>query len=137
MAPPTASATAAAAGAWQTYRNAQASYRIAYPPDWTVSERSGEDGSFITAFIPPGAGPGITVAVQSGGPPAIEPPENDTRRCERVVVARLTGTRCFNTTTAMTSTTLVGKGKTYIIATTGKGLEDSLYQRLLDSFAPI
>ncbi len=134
---PPASATASVAGAWPTYRNAQGGYRIAYPPDWTVSARSSEDGAIVTAFAPPGAGPGITVAVQAGAPPSIEPPENDTRRCARVVVASLTGTRCSNTTTATTSTTLAGKGKTYIIATTGKGLDDSLYQRFLDSFAPV
>jgi hypothetical protein len=87
--------------------------------------------------LPADAGPGITVAVQAGGPPAIELPETDTRRCERVVVARLTGTRCFDTATSTTSTTLIGKGKTYIIATTAEGLDDSLYQRLLDSFAPL
>ena len=133
---PPAAATTAVAGAWPTYHNQQAGFQIAYPPDWAVSERGGEDGAFITAFMPPDAGPGITVAVQAGAPPSIEPSENDTRRCERVVVARLTGTRCFDTATATISTTLAGKGKTYIIATTGKGLDDSLYQRLLDSFAP-
>jgi hypothetical protein len=127
----------AAAGAWQTYSDAQAGYHIAYPPDWTASQLLDEAGASITAFLPADAGPGVTVAVQLGGPPGIEPPEHATRRCERVVVAGLTGTRCFDTATSTTSTTLIGKGKIYIIATTDKGLDDGLYQRMLDSFTPV
>jgi hypothetical protein len=119
------------------YQNVQAGYRIAYPPGWAVSERSDEGGAIITAFAPPDGGPGIIVAVQAGGPPSIEPSESDTRRCERVVVARLIGTRCVDTNTATFSTTLAGKGKTYVVATTGNGLDVSLYQRLLDGFAPV
>jgi hypothetical protein len=134
---PPANTTAPVAGAWQTYRNAQAGFRIDYPSNWVVSELLDEAGASITAFMPAGGGPGISVAVQVGGPPAIEPPEQETRRCERVVIARLTGTRCLNMATSTISTTLVGKDRTYIIATTDKGIDGSLYQHMLDSFVPI
>jgi hypothetical protein len=54
--------------------------------------------------------------------------------CTRVVVGRLTGTRCVDADKGTIATTLAGKGRTYIIATTGKGVDQQLYQRVLDSF---
>src|SRR5439155_10521390 len=35
-----------------------------------------------------------------------------------------------------TSTTFVGEGRTYTIATSGKGMDQNIYQHVLDSFAP-
>jgi hypothetical protein len=123
------------AGGWQSYGNAQAGYGIAYPPDWAASEQSNED-AFITTFTPSSGGPGVKVVVQAGDPPAIRQPEASTRICERAVVGRLTGTRCFDSATDITSTALAGNGRTYIISTTGKGVENQVYQRFLDTFTP-
>jgi hypothetical protein len=131
-----ANTTAPVAGVWQTYRNDQAGFRIDYPPDWITSEQVSETGAFFTAFTPASGGPGITVVAQAGDPPIIVPSETSDRRCERVVVGGLNGTRCFDPGSSILSATLAGKGRTYVIATTGSGVAETLYQRCLDSFAP-
>jgi hypothetical protein len=128
--------TAPVAGAWQTYRNDLAGYRIDYPPDWTTSEEVSETGAFFTAFTPAGGGPGITVVAQAGDPPIIVPSEALDRRCERVVAGGLSGIQCFDPSSSVVSATLAGKGRTYVIATTGSGVAETLYQRFLDGFAP-
>jgi hypothetical protein len=135
VAPPAPTTPAGAAGGWQSHQSASAGFSIAYPPDWTASEHVSEDGASITQFTPAGGGPGVNVVVQAG-PPAVRQPETSSRICERVTAGRLFGTRCRDTGTGTIATTLVGTGRTFIIATTGKGVDEQLYQRFLDSFAP-
>ena len=126
-------ATASRADGWQIYRSAQAGWSIAYPADWTMAEQGGEDGPLI-ATARPASGAGITVVVQAGAPPAIRPSEKSNIICARVVVGRLTGTRCVDADKGTIATTVAGNGRTYIIATAGKGVDQQLYQRVLDSF---
>jgi hypothetical protein len=135
---PTATPTSPAVGAgnWQSYRNDQAGYHIAHPPGWTASEQPGDAGMFLTLFTPAGGGPGVSVTSQPGDPPIVAPSETSDRRCERVVAGGLSGVRCVDSNSSILSTTLAGKGRTYVIATTGGGVAEALYQRFLDSFAP-
>ena len=82
----------------------------------------------------PASGAGISVVVQAGGPPAIQPSEKANIICARVMVGRLSGNRCVDADNGTIATTLVGQGRTYVIATTGKGVYQQIYQRVLDSF---
>jgi hypothetical protein len=50
------------------------------------------------------------------------------------MVGALPGTRCFDTLSFTTATTLVGQGRAYVIATTGKHPDQTTYARLLRSF---
>ena len=136
VAVPTPVSDVAATGAWQTYRNDQAGYSVDYPADWTVSEQAGGDGSLMTTFAPPGGGAGVTVLVQAGEQYTDQSDILNTR-CQQVVIGGLSGTRCFDTISFSTSTTLVGEGKSYTIATSGKHMDTNIYQRFLDTFAII
>ncbi|MEO7910298.1 MAG: hypothetical protein ABIV47_11675 [Roseiflexaceae bacterium] len=132
-APAIPAATASRADGWQIYRSTQVGWSIAYPPDWTVGEQGGDDGPSMIS-LRPASGAGITVVVQAGAPPAIQPSEKSKIVCARVAVGRLTGTRCVDSSKGTIATTVAGKGRYYVIATTGKGVDVQLYQRILDSF---
>lgn len=127
--------TPSSAGGWPSYRNTQAGWSIAYPADWTIDQQGSEDSPFITT-LRPASGAGITIVVQAGAPPAIRQSEKSNIICARVVVGRLTGTRCVDADKGTIATTLAGKRQTYVIATTGKGVDEQIYQRVLDSFVP-
>ena len=99
-------------------------------------EQGSEDGALITAFTPSGGGLGIIVVVQVGELPSTEPSEVSNKRCQKITAGGLTGMRCFDTVALTISTILDGKGKIYTIATIGKHLDEQLYQRFLNSFAP-
>lgn len=122
--------------AWRTYRNEKAGYAVKYPSDWKVEEQTGTDDALMTTFRPTAGGAGITVSVQSG---EMDQGVSDipNTRCQQVKVGELSGTRCFDTLSFSTSTTLVGGGKTYTIAVFGKRLDRNIYQRFLESFRPI
>jgi hypothetical protein len=122
---------------WRTHRNEQAGYTVEYPSDWRVDEQTGTHGTVVaTTFRPTGGGAGITVSVQRGEMDQ-EVSDIPNTRCKQVTVGRLTGTRCFDTVSFSISTTLVGQGKTYTITAPSKGLDQKIYQRLLESFRPI
>lgn len=123
-----------ASGAWQTYRNKRAGYQVEHPADWTVGEQDGPAGAIVTTFTGP-AGMRIVVTVRPGA--SIPDGDVPNIRCEQVTVGGLKGTRCFDTISRSTSTTLVGQGKTYTIAGAGKRVDAAIYQRFLDSFAVV
>jgi len=123
-------------GTWHTYHNRHAGYRIDYPADWTVHEQAGGDGSLMTTFTSPGGGASITVLVRVGTEPP-GPFDIAHTRCQPVVIGRLAGMRCFDTIAFSTSTTLVGEGRSYTIVAASKHLAAHIYQRFLESFAPI
>jgi len=121
-------------GTWKTYQNTQAGYSAEYPADWTVSEQVGADGSIVTSFSPVNSGPGIMVLVQSGEFAGTGNSDIPNSRCEEVRVGGLTGMRCFDTINFATSTTVVANGKTFMIATLGKRVDESIYSRFLFGF---
>jgi hypothetical protein len=127
------SAPAASQG-WKTYRNEQAGYSVAYPPDWQAVEVPGARGEFITKFTPATGVVSIVIAVRPIDPDQKEPIDLPNTRCRPVTVGGLSGVRCFDTISLSGSTTVAGKGVQFIIATTGKRLDENLYQRFLDSF---
>jgi len=133
-APPTT--TQAPVASQQTYRNKQAGFSVDYPSDWTASEQATADGAFVTTFTPPDDRAAITVIVRRGEQ-APEPSDIPNTRCQPVSAAGLAGVRCFDTISLGTSTTLVGGGKTFTIATSSKRADQSVYQQILDSFTPI
>jgi hypothetical protein len=122
------------ADGWQLYRDEQAGFSIAFPPDWSASQSSAEAGNLVVAFGPAG-GAGIQVVVQPGNPPSVRQPEQSSLVCERATAGGLAGTRCVNTATGRITTTLAGKGRTFIIATVGKAVDEATYGRTVDSFA--
>lgn len=134
---PVHAAAADTGDSWLTHRNEQAGYTVEYPSDWKVDEQTDTDGTVVaTTFRPAGGGAGITVSVQSGemGQEVSDIPNT---RCKPVKVGGLSGTRCFDTVSFGISTTLVGEGKIYTITAASKGLNQKIYQRLLESFRPI
>jgi hypothetical protein len=96
-----------AAGAWQTYRNERAGYRVEHPADWTVSEQANADGSMVTTFSAAGGGPSIVVSSALGQ--ILSDNDLPNTRCEQVTIGGLPGTRCFDTINRSTSITLVGE----------------------------
>jgi hypothetical protein len=128
--------TPAPATGRQTYRSQPAGYSVAYPADWAPSEQATVDGAFVTTFTPTRGGAVITIIARPGEQ-APEPSDIPNTRCQHVTVGGLAGARCFDTIAFGTSTTLVGAGKTYIIATSGKRADQNVYQQILDSFTPI
>ena len=133
-APALAPTSVAASGVWQTYRNTQGGYTIDYPVAWSMDQRTGTDGALVTTFTPADGGAGIEVIVKTDEGNGAESADIPNTRCEPVTIHGLSGTRCFDTISFSISTTLVGRGKTYIIAASGKRLDQNIYQRLLDSF---
>ena len=128
-----ATSTVSETGAWKTYHNTQAGYSAEYPADWTVEEQAAADGSSVTTFSPADGSAGIMVMVQNGefGGGSSDIPNS---RCEEVRVGGLTGMRCFDTINFATSTTVVANGKTFMIATLGKRVDESIYSRFLSGF---
>jgi hypothetical protein len=134
---PTALPTAVrAADDWQTYRSAQAGYRVDYPAGWMASERSEADGRRVTTFQPVAGGVGITVIAQPGGT-AADNADLPNTRCQPVSVGGLSGTRCFDTIAMTTTTILMSQNTTFLIVAPGRRLDQQIYQRFLESFRPI
>lgn len=122
---------------WPTYRNDPADYTVQYPPTWTVDERADPDGSFSTTFSPPSGGTGIevrVVAVEAAGVEGFDLPNT---RCQPVTIGGLSGTRCLDTISFITSTTLFGPDRAYIISSSDKPAGRTVYEGLLQSFAPL
>jgi hypothetical protein len=126
--------TATETGGWKTYHSEQSGFRAEYPTDWIVSEQTSSDGSNVTTFSSIDGGAGIMVLVQSGefgGTGSLDLPNT---RCEEVTVGGITGTRCFDTLSFSTSTSVVSQGKTYIITSISKRLDAMIYNSFLASF---
>ncbi len=137
----TATSTFAAApgtAAWKTYRNDRAGYLVDYPAGWKITNRIESNGADVTTFTPPDSnndGLQLTVTAQNESFGAGEIPDMPNTRCQPVTVGKLSGTRCFDTIAFSTTTTFVGKGKVYILAGSGKRLDQNIYQHFLNSFA--
>lgn len=125
--------TANTSAAWQSYGNARAGYTVEYPAGWTVNERAGAGGGWITTFAPSNGGAGIEVMVQAGETGAADNDLPNTR-CEAVMVAGIPATRCRDTISFTTTTTFSSRGNTYSIVAAGKQIDATAYQHLLDSF---
>ena len=120
---------------WQVYRSPQGDFSVEYPADWTASEQPGEN-SLTVLFSPPDGRAGVTLTALAGEHYA-DLSDIPNTRCQPVTIGQLSGVRCFDTISFSTSTTLVGEGKSYTIATAGKGVNANIYQRFLDTFAII
>jgi hypothetical protein len=131
---PTSAAVPATSATWQTYRNEQAGYSVAYPSGWRTAERAVTPPKFVTSFAPAGGGTGILVAVRSLAPEQREPVDLPNTRCKPISVGGLSGVRCFDTTASTILTTLVGKNRQFTISPSGRRLDQAIYQHFLDSF---
>ncbi len=91
------------------------------------------DGTVITTVAPPLAGMAITIIVGAGTPlsGAADTPHT---RCQPITVAGLPGHRCIDTLTFGISTTLLGAGKRYTLATVTKGGASDVYAQVVASF---
>jgi hypothetical protein len=119
---------------WPTYHAEKAGYSVAYPAGWTIQEQT-DNGVTITTFAPSGDAPGISVSMHiADSEPAepIDPPIG--WRCKRVVVGGISGLRCMDKVMLRAPALPGGQGRSYIIASTGAGIDQVLYQRFLDSF---
>jgi hypothetical protein len=135
IATPAAKPTTAAAGAtWQTYQSVSGGHIVEYPVGWTIQEQAGADGVVTTTFTPSGGGAGITVAVQPAQPDQQEPLDLPNTRCQQVLGNRGIATRCLDTIALSISTTFISQGRSYTISTEGEGMDQQVYQHVLDSF---
>jgi hypothetical protein len=126
--------TAPATGGWLSHNELRGGYSVQYPPDWTVTESTGAGGEIITTFTAPGGGSKIAVSVLSGGGAAQGPQDMPNTRCQPVTISGAVARRCFDTIAGAYSTTLSTNNRQYTIATSGHFLDQTLYQRFLDSF---
>jgi len=121
----------AVSGAWRTYRNEQAGYTVCHPAAWSVDERTGADGSLATTFGAPDGGAGIEVVASAGDAAGPVTDDLPNRRCQPVAVGGVPGVRCFDTLSFSTTTTLAARGKTYVIATASRRLDQATYDHFL------
>lgn len=134
---PTAAVTiTAAGGAWNNYRNQQAGYAVDYPAAWNTGEQVNADGWLVTTFAPSEGSTAVSVLVRQGDA-AQAPSDLPNTRCQQVTVGGVPGTRCLDTISFGLSTTIVHGGKTYMIASSGKRIDQAIYRRFLDSFTLI
>jgi hypothetical protein len=133
---PGATTTTAAVTAWQSYHSVQEGYSVEYPATWTVNEQPGATGAVATTFTPPVGGVGIIIAVRPTDPAQQKPLNLPNTRCQPVQGNRGIATRCLDTIARATATTFVGQDRTYTITTSGKDMDQTVYQHVLDSFAP-
>jgi hypothetical protein len=121
-------------GDWPTYQADAAGYSVAYPAGWTIQEQIDGD-AIITTFAPADGAPGISVSVQIADAELAEPLDlPNSRRCRPVVVGGVSGRRYLDIVRLQMPAPPGGQGKSYIIASTGPGIDQALYQRFLDSF---
>jgi hypothetical protein len=125
---------ATGSGGWSIYHDPQAGFTLEFPEHWAVTQRDDEGGT-LTVFAPPD-GAGVSVATQPGNPPSVRQPEKSDLVCTRVTVGGLTGPRCVNSAAGTIATILSGKGRTYVIATAGPGVDEQVYEHVLGSFRP-
>ncbi len=131
----TTTATAATEG-WLTYIHTPTGYSVEYPVGWTVNEQAKE----LTTFTSPDGRASIMVSVQPAPPGQTEPPEPSdlpNTRCQQVKIGPALGTRCFDTLSFSTSTTLWHEGMIYTITAISKGMERDIYDHLVNSFRPL
>ena len=131
-----AATTTAAATAWQTYHSVQGRYTVEYPATWTVNEQASTAGAVATTFTPSGGGAGIIITGRPTDPAQQEPLDLPNTRCQPVPGNRGIATRCLDTIARTSATTFVGQDRTYTITMAGKGMDENIYQHMLDSFAP-
>ncbi len=127
-------------GSWQTYRSDQAGYTVEYPNGWIVDEQVGTRGtarSVVTTFRPRSNSPLLIISTKLRVPDQAEPTVMPNTRCQQMQGNQGIATHCLDTISGAASATIVAQGKTYTIATAGKGMDQSIYQHFLDSFAPL
>jgi hypothetical protein len=132
---PAATTITAAMTAWQTYHSVQEGYTVEYPATWTVSEQSGATG-VATTFTASDGHAAIVVSVRPTDPTQQELLDLPNTRCQPVHGNRGIATRCLDTITRTTATTFVGQDRTYNITTSGKDMDETVYEHVLDSFTP-
>jgi hypothetical protein len=133
---PAATTTTVAATAWQTYHSVAGRYTVEYPATWTVNEQTGAAGAVATTFTPSGGGAGVVITVRPTDPAQQEPLDLPNTRCQPVPGNRGIATRCLDTIARTSATTFVGQDRTYMITIAGKGMDEHIYQHMLNSFAP-
>jgi len=131
-----AATTTAAATAWQAYHSVQGRYTVEYPATWAVNEQAGAAGAVATTFTSSGGGAGVVITVRPTDPAQQEPLDLPNSRCQPVPGNRGIATRCLDTIARTSATTFVGQDRTYTITMAGKGMDEHIYQHMLDSFAP-
>lgn len=119
---------------WRQYHNKPAGYVLDYPGAWVVHEHTAADGSVTTTFTPPHGGTGIDVTVRHGSFDDSGQTDIPNTRCQHVMLAALPGTRCVDTISFSTSTSVVAHGRTYAISTSGKRMAGPIYDHLVRSF---
>jgi hypothetical protein len=132
---PAATTTTAAVLAWQTYHSVQGNYTIEYPATWIINEQSGTAGA-VARFTSSVGGAEIIITVRPTNPTQQEPLDVPNTRCQPVLGNRGIATRCLDTIARSTTTTFVGQNRAYTITIAGKGMDENIYQHMLDSFAP-
>jgi hypothetical protein len=133
VAPPQSTADPAVSG-WRVFTSVPGGYRLRYPPGWRVKESSGSGGP-VLSLLPP-RGIGISVQVTSTAPPEGGAATAPNTRCQPVKVGGLEGSRCLDTASMVVSTTLQGRERWYVLASTLRrpAAPAGAYDRVLASF---
>jgi hypothetical protein len=132
LAAPASTADPATSG-WQVFTSADGGYRLRYPPGWRAKESSGSGGPVLSLLPPRGAG--ISLLVTSTAPPEPGGPGAD---CRPVRVGGLAGSRCRDGAAKVVTTTLVGRGRWFVLTTSLRrpAAPAGAYDRVLASFRP-
>ena len=85
---------------------------------------------------PSGGGAGIIITARPTDLAQGEPLDLPNTRCQPVPGNRGIATRCLDTIARTSATTFVGDDRTYTITMARKGMDEYIYQHMLDSFAP-
>jgi hypothetical protein len=139
-APVSVAAPAPMTDAWQTYRSDKGGYSIEYPAAWAVREQAGAGGTIVTTFTPAGGGVSVIVQMQPKAPAQgepLQPIDLPNTRCQPVTGNRGIATRCLDTVSRTTATLFKSQGTIYTITSAGKGMDQAVYQHMLESFVPI
>ena len=119
---------------WRRYHNKPAGYALDYPASWTIHEQTSADGSVTTTFTPPHEALGFSVTMWRGAVADDGSSDIPNTRCRPVMVAGLPGTRCFDTISFTTSTSVVAHGRTYYVSGAGKRQVAAIYDHVVRSF---
>ncbi|GAC1335185.1 MAG: hypothetical protein NVSMB22_27760 [Chloroflexota bacterium] len=118
---------------WKTYRRKRAGFAIRYPADWSAHTQVAGDGSVTVTFAPASGGPGVEV-LKRASMASDGVSEDPNTRCQTLHVKKLVARQCLDTISLTYETFFTGRGSTYVVSASRKGLPSQVYSTMVNSF---